>query len=433
MSAAVAEPNDYAPPSVSTQYGTLALLTVTYIFYLVDRQVLSILQEPIKHELGLSDSQLGLLTGVVFAVFYALAGVPVSRLADLYSRRAVCTWSAVVWGVATALSSLALNYSHLVLARIGVGVGQAGYSPAAYSLVAEVFPPQKRASAISILQSGAYLGVLVSLFAGGWLNEYLGWRMTLVAVAIPSLLLAVVLRVSIKEKVSAVLATSSLASPERETLLQVCLLLWSRKSIRCVALGSGTAAFASFGVLAWMPSYMVRVHGMSTGDLGTALGLISGVGIAVGSIATGLLADRLAAKDKRWFAWLPALAGLISAPAYLAVYLVEAPSVVLAILVLPMLLANVYGVLSITVTQGMVPPRMRATATAIVALIITLMGIGLGPSLVGLASDLLMPAHGSQSIRYALLWTIPAASLVSGLLFWWAALSLREDMQKVLA
>lgn len=415
----------FAYTTTPSQYYTLLLLTVVYAVNFIDRQILSILQESIKKDLGLSDGQLGLLTGFAFAMFYVVAGIPIARLADRSVRRDIVSWSLGIWSVMTALSGFAQNFTQLLAARVGVGIGEAGCSPPSHSMISDMFPAQKRASALSIYSTGIYVGILFGFLLGGWLNHYLGWRMALVFVGVPGILLAVLVRFTIAEPLR------GLASPRTPaTLAQVCLLLWSRTSFRYVAAGGAVSAFAIYSVLNWMAPYMIRVHGMSTGELGTWLALSIGLGGGIGTFTSGMLADRLALRDKRWYAWLPALAMLISVPGYLAVFSLESANMILLVNVIPMFLSNVFAALCITMIHGMVAPNMRATGSAIFFLIANIIGLGMGPWLVGVTSDAFQPAHGKESIRMALLYIAPAAALLSGLLFWRAGSALREDMAK---
>lgn len=426
MMAAANEPqsNPYAQPSA--QYYTLFLLTIVYVFNFIDRQILSILQEPIKRDLGLSDGQLGLLTGFSFAMFYVVAGIPVARLADNSVRRNIIAWSVGIWSAMTALSGFAQSYVQLFLARVGVGIGEAGCSPPAHSMISDIFPAERRASVLSIYNTGIYLGILFGFLVGGWLNLFLGWRMALVFVGAPGIALALLVRVTIAEPLRQ--STELHKNQQVATLKQVCLLLWSRRSFRYLSAGSAFSAFVAYSVLNWMAPYLIRVHGMSTGELGTMLALSIGLGGGIGTFVSGMLADRLARRDKRWYAWLPALAMFISVPAYIAVFSMTSPGMIMLINVLPMFLSNVFCALSITMIHGMVAPNMRATGSALFFLIANIFGLGLGPWLVGVTSDYLQPTHASESIRYALLYVSPVVAMISGLLYWCAGGQLREDM-----
>lgn len=412
----------------SAQYYTLFLLTIVYIFNFIDRQILSILQEPIKRDLGLSDAQLGLLTGFAFALFYVVAGIPIARFADRAVRRNIVAWSLAVWSAMTALCGLAQNYTQLLLARIGVGIGEAGCTPPSHSIISGIFPAQRRASALGIYTTGVYVGILFGFLFGGWLNHFLGWRMALLFVGVPGLLLAILVRLTIAEPLRQI--TANVAVTPQPTFREVCTLLWSRRSFRYLCIGGALSSFAAYSVLNWIAPFLIRVHGMSTGQLGSLLALSIGLGGGIGTLVSGMLADRLAARDKRWYAWLPGLAMLISAPAYVAVFSMSEPSLILTINVLPMFLSNMFTALCITMIHGMVAPNMRATGSALFLLAANIVGLGMGPSVTGLLSDVLQDRHAEQSIRYALLYIAPTITMISALMFWRCAVHLRADLAR---
>ncbi len=217
----------------------LGLLTLVYAFNFIDRQLLAILQESIKLELSLSDSQLGLLTGFAFAVFYVTAGIPIARWADRANRRNIVAISVGLWSLMTAVSGAVQNYAQLLVARIGVGVGEAGGSPPSHSIISDIFPPNRRATAISFYSTGVNLGILFGFLLGGWLNEYFGWRVAFVVVGVPGLLLAIIVRWTLAEPIRG-LTEQRQVSDQQHSFLDVVSLLWSRVSFRHIAMGGGT-------------------------------------------------------------------------------------------------------------------------------------------------------------------------------------------------
>lgn len=417
--------NPYA--SVKARYYTLGLLTVVYSFNFIDRQLLAILQESIKSDLGLSDSQLGLLTGFAFALFYVTAGIPIARWADRSNRRNIVALSLLVWSGMTAISGLVQNYIQLLLARVGVGVGEAGGSPPSHSIISDIFPPQRRASALGFYSTGVNIGILFGFLLGGWLNEFFGWRIAFMVVGGPGILLAVLVRTTMAEPVRG-LAENKQVSDTTVTFRQVLALLWSRLSFRHLAMAAALNAFAGYSISSWMASFMIRSHGMSTGELGTWLALIIGLCGAIGVFGGGLFADRLAPRDKRWYVWLPALAGLISLPFMVTVYLVDSPYTALTFAVIPGVLSNVYLGNAIATTHGLVGMRMRAMSSATFFFILNIIGLGTGPWTVGILSDYLAPTYGIDSLRYAMLYIIPAISVWSVCHFYLAAKTLRGDL-----
>ena len=421
----VAQENPYA--SRKKAYYALVILTIVYSFNFIDRQLLAILQEAIKADLLLSDSQLGLLTGFAFAAFYVTAGIPIARWADRGNRRDIVALSLFVWSFMTAISGLVNNSIQLLLARIGVGIGEAGGSPPSHSIISDIFPPNKRASAIGFYSMGVSVGILFGFLAGGWLNEFFGWRVAFLVVGAPGILLAVVVRMSIPEPIRG-LTEKRQVSNQAVPLGQVVSVLWSRRSFRHLAMGAGLNAFAGYSISNWTASFMIRSHGMTTGELGTWLSMTIGLGGAVGVFCGGLLADRLAPRDQRWYAWLPALAGFICLPFMTAVYLVANPYTALLMGVVPGILFNVYLGNTIATTHSLVGLRMRALSSAILFLVINTIGLGLGPWSIGLLSDYLEPQLGAESLRYAMLYLLPAVMFWSACHFYLASRTLRRDL-----
>ena len=421
----VAQENPYA--SRKKAYYAMFILTIVYSFNFIDRQLLAILQEAIKADLLLSDSQLGLLTGFAFAAFYVTAGIPIARWADRGNRRDIVALSLFVWSFMTAISGLVNNYIQLLLARIGVGIGEAGGSPPSHSIISDIFPPNKRASAIGFYSMGVSVGILFGFLAGGWLNEFFGWRVAFLVVGAPGILLAVVVRMSIPEPIRG-LTEKRQVSNQAVPLGQVVSVLWSRRSFRHLAMGAGLNAFAGYSISNWTASFMIRSHGMTTGELGTWLSMTIGLGGAVGVFCGGLLADRLAPRDQRWYAWLPALAGFICLPFMTAVYLVANPYTALLMGVVPGILFNVYLGNTIATTHSLVGLRMRALSSAILFLVINTIGLGLGPWSIGLLSDYLEPQLGAESLRYAMLYLLPAVMFWSACHFYLASRTLRRDL-----
>ena len=298
----------------------LGVLVVVYTFNFIDRQILSILLEPIKQDLGLSDSALGMLTGFAFALFYATLGIPIARFADRSNRRNLIAWALAIWSAMTAVSGLAQNFWHLLLARIGVGVGEAGCSPPAHSMLADYFPTENRATALGIYSLGIPFGILFGFIAGGWLNEFFGWRVAFFIVGVPGLLLAILVRFTLREPPRG-MAEGRVADEEQPTIMETFRFLWSKRSFRHMAVGGGLTAFVGYGVITWVPSFLIRSYGMSTGDVGTYLGLILGIPGGIGIALGGYLADRYGARDTRWYLWIVSVALIASTPLFFGVYL----------------------------------------------------------------------------------------------------------------
>lgn len=428
--------NEVADSSVDNPYKSngaawyaLVLLTIVYSFNFIDRQLLAILQESIKAELSLSDSQLGLLTGFAFAIFYVTAGLPIARWADRGNRRNIVSLSLFIWSFMTALSGYVQNFGQLLMARIGVGVGEAGGSPPSHSIISDIFPPNRRASAIGFYSMGVSIGILFGFLAGGWLNEYFGWRTAFLVVGIPGVVLAILLRFTLREPIRG-LHDGGVANPDPVPFKEVLNVLWTRRSFRHLALGAGLNAFCGYATANWTASFMIRSHQMSTGELGTWLAAIIGLGGAIGVFGGGLLADRLSSSDQRWYTWLPSICGFLIVPFMIAIYMVDSPYTALTLSIIPGLLFQVYLGNTIATTHAIVGPRMRATASAVLFLIINIIGLGGGPWIVGMLSDLLAPSLGSESLRYAMLYALPPVMTWSAIHYWLAARNLREDIAR---
>ncbi|WP_372781785.1 spinster family MFS transporter [Litorivivens sp.] len=405
----------------------LCVLTVVYAFNFIDRQLLAILQEAIKADLGLSDSQLGLLTGFAFALFYVTAGIPIARWADRSNRRNIVALSLAVWSFMTAISGLVNNYVQLLLARVGVGIGEAGGSPPSHSMISDMFPPEQRAGALGFYSTGVSIGILFGFLLGGWLNEFFGWRVAFMVVGAPGLILALVVRFTVTEPRRGMSEAREM-SDDSTSLRDVVALLWQRKTFRHMAFAASLYAFAGYATANWTASFMIRTHGMSTGELGSWLALIIGFGGAVGVLGGGVLADRLGARDDRWYLWVPAIVGVVATPFATAVYLMPSAGPALAMMVVPAVLSNVYLGITIATSHRLVGLQMRATSSAILFFVLNIIGLGGGPWIVGLVSDALAGSYGLDSLRLAMLYVVPPVMLWSASHFYLASRHLRTDL-----
>lgn len=408
---------------------TLFILTAVYVFNFIDRQILVILQESIKQELGLSDTQLGLMTGFTFAIFYVSFGIPIARLADKGNRRNIIAVSLTIWSAMTALSGMAQNFMQLLLARIGVGIGEAGGSPPSHSIISDLYPPKKRATALAIYSTGISIGILLGFLIGGWVNQYLGWRMTFLVVGLPGILLAVILRFTLKEPPRGHSDKDSDVANEQHSMKDVFKLLREKKSFRYIAVGAGFAAYVSYTVTSWMPPFLARVHDMSSAEIGTWLSLIFGIGTGIGYFMGGYLTDRLSKKDKRWYLWLPALTLLLAIPLALVAFFASDANTTLLAIILPAFLNSLYLAPCIALTHGIVSVRMRALASAILFFVLNIIGLGFGPFVGGIISDMLQPSLGVDALRWALSNSAIASVLSASCLFM-ASKSIRKDLME---
>lgn len=391
-------PAPVAAISAVQAYYALGLLMVVYVINFVDRQVLSILMEPIRKDLGLSDTQLGLLSGLGFALFYAAAGLPIARLADKVSRRNIIAGSLAVWSGMTALCGLVTSFPQLLLGRIGVAVGEAGAGPASHALIADLFPHGKRATALAVFSTGVPIGILIGLFAGGWLNDTFDWRTAFVVVGLPGILVSAVVMLTLREPPR----SADHAGEAEGSWLDALKALLKIRAFNYLVLGSALHAYTSYGALQWNPAFMIRIHGMSTAEAGLALGLISGLTGIFGTLGGGWIADRLGRRDIRWYAWTPAVLMAIRVPFYLSAYLADDGATAIACLIIPGLLGNSFTGPVYATIQTLAPPRTRAFASACMLFVISLIGFGLGPLLIGVSSDVLTPSFGQDALAYAL-------------------------------
>ena len=419
-----AEKQDFSPGYA--RY-VLAVLFLVYVFNFIDRQILSILLDPIKEELGASDTQMGFLTGLAFAVFYTGFGIPIARWADRGVRRSIIAMGLTVWSVMTALCGLAQSFLQLAAARIGVGVGEAAGSPPAHSLISDYFPPERRAAALSIYNVGIPVGVMFGYLAGGWLLEFFNWRVAFFVVGIPGVLLAVLMRFTVREPVRGMSEKAGVDTGS-DSLGDVLHFLMSLRSFVLLAVASGIASLSAYGFGAWVPAFMGRVHGMGSGEIGTWIGIESGVGGALGMIGTGIVADRLARRDPRWYLWIGAFSIIVYFPFLIGFLLIDQAVPAMVSYFIPIALGAVYLGPAIAMTHALVKVRMRALASSILLFILNLIGMGLGPQVVGLLNDALAPRYGVESIRYSLLW-VGMAKILAMVLFLLAAKYVKEDLK----
>lgn len=403
-----------APYSPAYLRYALGLLCVVYVVNFVDRQVLSILLQSIKDDLGLMDWQLGLLSGTAFGIFYATLGIPIARLADRFSRKGVIAVCLTIWSGMTALCGTASGFATLLLYRIGVGVGEAGGSPPAHSMISDYFPPEKRATALGVFSLGVPLGILVGFLAGGWLDQVLGWRQAFIVVGLPGVVLAIIVATTLREPVRGLSEGIQANDDAAPTAFEVMAYLWGLRSFRHVSVASGLYAFVGYSSTNWMPSFLSRSHGMSQGDIGTSLALIIGIGGGIGIYLGGVLSDRYSRSDPRNGLRVPMWAMALAFPPGFVVFLTDSSTLALAAFTVPAFLGLMYQAPAFAVVQSLATPKMRATAAAVLLFVINIIGMGLGPLATGIISDALEPRFGDDSLRYALL--IVSAGLV------WSAL-----------
>ncbi|KZZ61519.1 MFS transporter [Oleiphilus sp. HI0125] len=423
-------PSSTENPYDNTRYRNyvLFMLTMAYAFNFIDRQILVILQESIKQELLLSDAQLGLLTGIAFAFFYVMMGIPVARLADKWVRRNIMSIAISTWSFFTAISGFAQNYTQLLLARIGVGVGESGCSPPAHSMISDMYPAEKRGTALSIYSLGINIGVLFGFLLGGWINEFFGWRVAFIVVGVPGILIGILIQTTIKEPIRG--ARDAIEKVEDAVSFKESIkTLWSKKSFRHISLGASCLALIAYGSAIWFAPYTLRNFDIQTGELGTWLALISGILGGAGTLYGGYLADKKGVQDKRWYIWIPAVSAAIALPFLFLVYMLDELYLVLCLFAIPATMATVYMGPSLAMVQGLVNVRMRALASAILFFAINILGLGLGPVLVGIISDQLSADFGTRSVGYAVLGVSVVFSIIAIWQFLAAGKYINEEME----
>jgi predicted MFS family arabinose efflux permease len=379
----------------------LGLLVAVNVFNHIDRNIMVILLEPVKRELGASDFQMGLLAGPAFAILYTFAGLPIARWADRGTRRDIIAVALAVWSGMTALCGGVQSYAQMLLARIGVGIGEAGCTPPAHSLISDLYPPQRRATALSIYALGISFGTLLGLAAGGWIGDALGWRMAFVAVGLPGVALALIVRTTFSEPERGRFDRSP--DPEAIPLRQVFAYLWGLKALRHLLLAASLQTLGLAATGSWNPTFLRRVFDWSGLSAGTAIGLLSALAGGLGTFGGGWLSDRLAARDARWVLWLPALGAVLSIPFAVLGYAVESAVLAIALLAPAALLHNVYAAVGHAAAQSLAKPRMRALVSAIALFAMNLIGFGLGPPAIGLLNDALAASLGDGAIRVSLI------------------------------
>jgi predicted MFS family arabinose efflux permease len=415
--------DDVAPdartPSRAYSSYVLAVLVVVYVANYVDRQLMSILIEPIKAEFGASDKVMGLLAGPAFALFYTFAGIPVARLADVWVRRSVIAIGLALWSGMTALTGLSRSFAELVLVRIGVGIGEAGGTPPSHALISDYFPPKRRATALGVFSLGVPLGTMVGYSLGGWLGEQFGWRAAFLWMGLPGIALALLVRLTVREPARGRFDPPRPVAARRATTREVLRHLFGLASFRWIVPGVCIASFSGYGFAIWKPVFLMRVHDFSMTEAGLWIGLLSGATGFLSTLAGGFVADWLARRDAAWSLRLCAFSILAGLPFQLAFLLYPDPLVALALFIPGGLVGGMWPPPSYAATQNLVPPHMRALASAILLFFLNLIGLGAGPFAVGWISDVLAPELGAESVRWALV--IPLALNVFGAFAYWRA------------
>jgi len=393
----------------------LTLLMLAYTLSMCDRMILSILFPDIKVEFGLSDTQLGLLGGISFALFYATMGLPIARLSDQYSRKRIIIASLVIFSIMTALSGMAAGFISLLLFRIGVGIGEAGVNPASHSLIADYFPPKRRGFAMATLMMGGSLGMILGFVGGGIVAEHYGWRVAMIAVGVPGLLLALLMAKLLKEPGRGTFETQAPTPPP--PIFTTAVTMWQNPAMRHLIAGSVAAGLMSYGLTQWLPTFFMRTHDLSQSQTGMLIAGVFGISGAIGALVAGKLFDRLAVRGFQYGMWMLAIVPFFTMPFFIMGLLVDDLTMAIVLFIIPGFAANYALGPTLAMVQTLSPVNMRGVSSAIKMLCLNLFGMGLGPLLVGVLSDFLSPRYGEDALSVALAY-FTLVGLWGALHFW---------------
>jgi MFS family permease len=405
----------------------LTILLLAYIFNFIDRQIVGILAVPIKADLALSDQQLGLMGGLAFALFYTGLGIPIAWLADRWNRVKIIAAAVACWSAFTALCGLAQNFWHLFLARMGVGVGEAGGVAPSYALITDYFPPERRARALAFFSFGIPIGSALGIFFGGWIATNIDWRAAFIIVGLAGLPLALLVRLGIREPVRG--GHDQMPTEPAPPFGVVAKRLASTPSFWLLSFGAASGSILGYGLIFWLPSFFARSFDLTLVEVSWFYGSIILIGGLAGTWLGGWLGDRIGSGNPGAYALIPAICFLLAAPAYAAGLFAPSLATGWILFVIPQALGLAWLGPIIAAVQHIVPPSMRATASASFLFINNLIGIGFGTWFVGFMSDSVAPTYGEESLRYSILFAL-GFYLVSSVLYFFAAGRLKQDWHR---
>ena len=420
-----ASPTNDSIAATRGRYVALALLIIVYTLNFVDRQIISILKDPIAAELNLTDSQLGLMGCVAFAVLYTTLAIPIAWAADRSSRVWIMTLALGVWSAFTAICGLTTNFIQLFFARMGVGVGEAGGVAPAYSLIADYFPPKQRARALAIYSFGIPVGSAAGILFGGLLAQYVDWRFAFVSIGLFGVFLAPAFRLFVKDPPRNIFDAQS-TNEKPLGFLPACELAFAKPSFWLLAFGAAFSSMVGYGLLYWMPTFLARSMHMSLVDRSWFLAGVLFIGGVAGMALGGFLGDRLGERSKRFYPLIPAVAFLISAPLYVLGVLTTDPFVAFFVFLAPQALGLVWLGPVITAVQHLGPANSRTMISALFLLINNLIGIAVGTYFFGAMSDFLKPQFGEDSIKYAFMFGL-GFYIIAALLLFLASFRIKKD------
>jgi MFS family permease len=435
---AASEPQTAAPapaqakPLVSARSFMLILLLVVYISNYADRQILNVLAVQIMADLKIGNTEFGFLSGLSFALFYATLGIPIAMLADRFSRKWILIGSMIVWSVMTTVCGMAQGFWQLALARIGVGVGEAGGSPPSHSMISDLFAVSQRGTALAIYSLGVPLGTALGNLVGGQIGEAWGWRAAFYVLGIPGLLLALYIAFAFKEPPRGHadgLAKDDASAPSLGTVAR---FMMSQKALVHTVIGATLITAVGYGGLSFTAKFLQMSHGMTLPQVANYLALQTGVTAAIGTFLGGFLADILSRRNLGWSAWVVTAAFVISIPFTLGVYILNDTTTVLWLMTISILVSGLYLAPTFALVQNLVGVKMRATAAALLLFVINLVGLGVGPLAVGIIADVFTPIFGKDDVRYAL-FIFSALALWGAWHYWIVPRTLKEDLERAAA
>ena len=409
------------------RYYVLVMLTVVSMINIMDRLILSILLEDIKAEFTFTDTQLGVLAGLAFALFYALMSIPIARWADISNRKNILAAALIVWSGMTALCGAATGFVSLFLARLGVGIGEAGGSPPSYSIIADYFRPSERARAMGVYVTGSVLGTGGGLIVGGLLGEWLGWRMTFLALGIPGILLGVILYFTVKEPPRGRYDSGSDDSKQAVDIKRTLKSLASNKVYVRVGLSYAMLTMVGYAMALWLAPIMLRNFEVSLSMVGLYLGGTYILGGIPGPLIGGYLTDYMVKRDARWCAWIPAIFILCSVGTFWFSLSADSLSGFLGFFALTYALFMIPQGASLSMLQSSLGSGERALGMSFTLLVTTTVGLAIGPLLVGLLSDALAATYGAKALNYSLMATCGTAAVIAALFYFWTSTAMPRE------
>ena len=397
------EPPISDQPELSRRYRirALVLMASMTVLMVMDRQLLAVLIEPIKRDLGVSDAAMGALAGTSFALFHSVATIPLARWADRGTRRTIIAWGLAVWSILTVLTGLARGFAGIFVVRMGVGIGEAAGAAPAHSLLSDYFPQERRATALSVLVMGGPLGAMVALAGGGWLSDTFGWRVAFFVFGAPGILLALLIHATLPEPRRGATETAAVDTTTLSFWASL-RFLWRIRTFRHLVLGSALNSAGLYAILIWSVPYLMRVHEQSAAEAGLRVAIANALFAALGSLVAGPVSDRLGIRDIRWLCWLPVLTSTAVVPFAWGFALAPEANLALLFLIPASFVGGSFFGPLYSAMQALAPLRMRALAPACTTMMNNALGLGLAPPLVGWMTDRWTPEYGPDAIRYSL-------------------------------